>query len=132
MLDNRVHTPNCPCVRHHKKEDALPVNNTVLKARLARSQWLYYQGVIRDFLDERGMSVTPEQYLLLITLQGSKLPVDQSRLCGMFRSDKGNMSRMISRLCAAGLVSNVDIKGNRRSKNLVITDLGLQTLKRGE
>lgn len=79
-------------------------------------------------LEAAGFDLTPVQYAALHTLARNP-GVDQVTLAGMIAYDKATIGGVLSRLEARGLIERGVSATDRRSRTLLITPQGEQTLE---
>lgn len=81
--------------------------------------------------DIRGVAISPEQSYILKILD-SKEDSIQSDLAEIMQIDKSAVMRHIDQLETKGMVQRVNDAVDRRKKYIVITDLGIEELKKCE
>ena len=74
--------------------------------------------------------LTPAQFNVLRILRGAKAPLAASRICDRMIHDDPDLTRLLDRLEAAGLVAKERDTRDRRVVNVTITAEGLRTIAR--
>lgn len=74
--------------------------------------------------------LTPAQFNVLRILRGAGEPLSASRICERMIHDDPDLTRLLDRLEAAGLVTKARHTGDRRVVNVTITALGLRTIEK--
>ena len=64
------------------------------------------------------------QFNALRAIAGSPEPLTQTRIADKLMTDKANVTGLIDSMQASGLVKRVPVKGDRRSKHVVLTESG--------
>jgi DNA-binding MarR family transcriptional regulator len=79
-------------------------------------------------IEEAGYDLTPVQYAALAAVSATP-GIDQVTLAGLIAYDRSTITGVVDRLVQKGLVARHERSGDRRARELKISDAGRQTLR---
>jgi MarR family transcriptional regulator, temperature-dependent positive regulator of motility len=79
-------------------------------------------------VEEAGYDLTPVQYAALAAVSATP-GIDQVTLAGLIAYDRSTITGVVDRLVQKGLVARHERSGDRRARELKISDAGRQTLR---